>query len=173
MQRSRRWCVRCWTFSLDCEGHLWSYARGLVNGRARMKCSSDAMLAAMVAHAFIMLWRLARRRCLGAWCCWSVGGGPYWAARPVRSVILSYSSRAVVLPSPPPSSSNKRGGEALVHGVVDPRVGVLIGYSTAGHPLAQFTRGCPPRSSPIQFRFPISTYLGPSRWVGRYIGRYS
>jgi hypothetical protein len=83
-------------------------------------------------------------------------GSPYWAARPVRSVILSYSSRAVVLPSPPPSSSNKRGGEALVHGVVDPRVGVLIGYSTAGHPLAQFTRGGPPRSSPIQFRFPIS-----------------
>ena len=57
-----------------------------------------------------------------------------------------------------------RGGVALVRGVVDPRVGVLIGQRTAGpvgHPLVQFTRGGPPQSSPIQFQYGI--YLGTSR----------
>ena len=51
--------------------------------------------------------------------------------------------------------------------------GSLLG-STAGpvgHPLVQFTRGGPPQSSPIQFQYGI--YLGTSRWVGRYLCRYS
>ena len=119
MQRSRRWCVRCWTFSLDCE---------------------------TICGAMHVDWSTGGRG-------WSVAVMPCWR-RWLHMPLSCYGGR--------------RGGVALVRGVVDPRVGVLIGYSTAGHPLAQFTRGGPPRSSPIQFRFPISTYLGTSRWVGRY-----